>query len=468
MDVVWLGIGFLLAGLAATAPLRWAMAIVFTCLPFGGTQVFNTGGDPILLPVVVSLGFLARHAISMFSRPLRLQFFLLMRTELPILAFLAYALVSGLFFPRLFAGAVDVVPQSSAPPTPLDPSMISFPQLAYLSVAVYLYLALRQALLRVGIIWALYALLLQISFIGGIGFLQGVLAQVNVRLDMTWIVNAQGYGLAFDQIVNGFGRVSAVFPEASSFASWGAGALPFCYALYLNPLNRVLSNLAFGLLVILGIAMLLSTSSTAYGAIAIIAAFACVHALLDSDAQRRERGLVIIIAGGLLFAILTILAFSSDAGFLGRLRGIIETMTVSKATSESGLQRGEWAARSLQNGWDTALLGVGYGAARSSGIFHSLFGLVGAPGLLLFLAVVTPPILRAFKRPHTGEEAVASAASFGLFGSLAAMALVAPDLSLANAFWAFLPLAAAPLAERATLLAMVDQGANAVRRTSPV
>lgn len=34
MDAVWLGIGVLLAAIAATAPMRWAVAIVFFWLPF--------------------------------------------------------------------------------------------------------------------------------------------------------------------------------------------------------------------------------------------------------------------------------------------------------------------------------------------------------------------------------------------------------------------------------------------------
>ena len=87
MTLVWLAIGLGLAVLAITAPLRWSAAIVAFWLPFSGTVVAIVGGStPILVPVVVVLGFLARHAFSLLIRPVRQQFFELVRGDGVILA----------------------------------------------------------------------------------------------------------------------------------------------------------------------------------------------------------------------------------------------------------------------------------------------------------------------------------------------------------------------------------------------
>jgi len=103
--------------------------------------------------------------------------------------------------------------------------------------------------------------------------------------------------------------------------------------------------------------------------------------------------------------------------------------------------------------------------ARSAGVLTALLGTVGAPGLALFALLVVPAIARAFRRPRTGEDAVACAGAFGLFGALAAMSLSAPGIGLADNFWVFLALARAPLAERALSRAEAGSAPAAVRAT---
>lgn len=459
MSALWFVIGLGLAGLCIAAPLRWAVAIVMFALPLGATQVMAVGRDPVVLPVVVGLGFAARHALGLLDRPARLQFFQLLRSDGPILAFVAYVAVSGVFFPRAFAGQTFVTPQVGFFPVPLSEALISYPQIAYVMISAYVYLALRQAILRVGLSPALYGVLAQIVFIGGIGFLQ---AMIGPRFPVDWVVNAQGYALMINRMSEGFVRVSAVFAEASGFGAWASAAIAFCYALYLN---RVRPGLNLVLVAVLGVTMLLSTSSTAYAGLVCVGAFAFAHAVFDNDRQRRDRGLLIVIAGALVGAIASIVVFTAQAGFLGDLRNMIEAFTIDKPNSASGIERGAWAARSVQNAWETGLLGVGYGASRSSGLFASLFGNIGAPGLAIFAMITVPAILRAFRRPKTGEDAVVCAGAFGLFGGLAASAFVAPDLSISNPFWVFLPIAAAPLAQRAAMKAREAELAHG--RTRP-
>lgn len=457
MTLVWLAIGLGLAVLAITAPLRWSAAIVAFWLPFSGTVVAIVGGStPILVPVVVVLGFLARHAFSLLIRPVRQQFFELVRGDGVILAFAAYCLISGLLFPRLFEGATNIMPQEwIGHSVVLGPGSISLPQLTYFAVAIYLYLAMRQAMLRVGLAPILYALGVQVAVIGGIGVLQALLGLAGGRFPLEWIVNNRAYGILIGAAEGGFVRVTSVFVESSFFAAWGSGALAFTYALYVN---RIRPWTSLALMGVVAVAMLLSTSSTAYFGILCVGMFAVVHAFTDTDRMRRDRGLIIVAIGALVAAITAILVFTAQAGFLSELREMIERMTLGKSNSFSSQQRGEWQQISIQNALDTGLLGVGYGVARSSGIMAALFGTIGLPGMVLFALVVVPAMLRAFRRPRTGEDAVASAGAFGLFGAIAAMSVSAPDISLANNFWMFLALASAPLTQRALMHAQEPHG----------
>ncbi|MET0183699.1 MAG: hypothetical protein ABW199_12525 [Caulobacterales bacterium] len=445
MMIVWLAIGACLAAVVATAPLRWAAAVVVFTLPLAGTAVLMLGAEPLLLPLVVTLGFLARHGFSLLIPNVRAQFMGILVSDLPMVGFVVYCVVSGALFPKLFAGATLVTPQAYGMPTPLSAANISYPQIIYLFAGAYLYLALRQTMMRVGMAPFMYALIAQAAVFGGIGLVQAGLGLGGIQLPLGWILNNQGYAILSGNMQGGFARVNSVFVEASSFAVWGTGMLAFCYALFVSGIRPILM---FCLTCMLGVVLLLSTSSTAYAGILFVGAFALILAMLDSDTARRDRGLILLAVVGLLGALAAVVVFSADSGFAGQLRAMIETMTVGKSTSWSAYERSMWARMSVQNALDTWMLGIGYGAGRGSGIFTTLFGLIGAPGMILFAMVMAPLVMRAFKRPKTGEEAVMSSGALALAATLAAMGVASPDLSLSNIFWVFLAVAAAPLAHR--------------------
>ena len=445
--MLWLAIGMALAGLAAAAPLRWAAAIVVLILPLSGTVVLMAGGDPILLPLVVAVGFLGRHGLSLMNRPLREQFLKLAQTDVLLLCFLVYCVVSGVFFPRIFADATRIYPQVFVwGGVPLGPGHVSLVQLAYLFLGVWTYLALRQAMLRTGMEFILGAVLLQIGLFGGFAFLQAAAGLVGVSIPVRWIVNNAGYALLTEISEGGFVRVTSVFIEASYFAYWGSGALAFCYALYIN---KIFPRVSLALLAILGVALILSTSSTAYFGVLVVGVYGVIHAMLDTDKRRRDRGLVVILFGAVMALGCLAVVFTSSAGFAGKLRGMIESVTIYKGQSDSASIRTILSDSSVQNAADTYLLGTGYGSARSSGLVYQLLGTVGLPGMLLFVLAMWPLLGRAFRRLRTGEDAVSAAGSFALLATLAAMGVSGSDLALPNMIWAYAAIAAAPVAQRA-------------------
>lgn len=449
----WLAIAGVLAALAATMPLRWAAGIVVACLPLSGTAVFMLGADPLILPLVVTLGFLGRHGASLLSKPLREQFLALAGNEILLLGFAGYCTISGLLFPQLFAGETTIIPQSGRAIV-LGPGQTSIVQIAYLLLGVWLYLALRQTMLRKGLEFIIAAILVQFGLLAGYGMIQALLGVAHVPVSTAWIVNNQGYALLTQERIGGFARVTSVFVEASAYATWATGAAALCYALYIN---RVLPMLSLGMLALVGVTLLLSTSSTAYVGLLVVGLFALLYAFLDSDRKRHERGLIVVLAGALLALAALVLVYSAQDGLLAGLRTMIEDMTVRKSMSNSGLERARWAQSAVQNALDTGLLGVGYGAARSSGLVYQLFGTIGVPGLVLFAMAMAALARRVFRRPRTGEDAVVSSGAFALCCTLGAMSASSPDLALPNMFWVYAAIAAAPVTLRAAAR-MSEQG----------
>ncbi len=459
----WLAIAGVLAALAATMPLRWAAGIVVACLPLSGTAVFMLGGDPLVLPLVVTLGFLGRHGVSLLSKPLREQFLALTKNEMFLLAFAGYCTISGLLFPRLFAGETAVIPQSGQAIV-LGPGQTSIVQIAYLLLGVWLYLALRQTMLRKGLEFIIGAILVQIGLFAGYGVVQALLGMAHVPVSTAWIVNNQGYALLTQERIGGFARVTSVFVEASAYATWATGAAALCYALYIN---RVLPVLSLGMLALVGVTLLLSTSSTAYVGLLVVGLFAVLYAFLDGDRKRHERGLMVVLVGVFLAVLALIFVYSAQDGLLAGLRTMIEDMTVRKGSSNSGLERARWAQSAVQNALDTGLLGVGYGAARSSGLIYQLFGAIGAPGLVLFALAMAALARRVFRRPRTGEDAVVSSGAFALCCTIAAMSASSPDLALPNMFWVYAAIAAAPVAQRAAVRMMRQGGQSEIAEPAP-
>jgi hypothetical protein len=456
--IVWLAIGLALAALAAVAPLKWAAAVVIVVLPFVGTALYMVGGDPIVLPLVVSLGFLARHAATLLNRQIRGQFFSLLSGDLPLVGFAGYCVVSGVLFPRVFAGQTMVVPQFGLAAT-LGPEHASYVQIVYLLLAVWLFWALRHAMLRKGMEFVVLAIMAQVVLIGGFGLVQALLGLVNVVVPVGWIVNNAGYALLTQTQIAGFSRVTSIFVEASFYAVWATGALAFCYALYVN---RILPRLNLALAAMIALTMVLSTSTTAYVGLLVVGALGLGYALFDTDQRRQQRSVVMVFAGGVLALILAVLVFTAQDGFLLALRNMIEEMTIRKSETGSGIERARWAQSALQNAADTYYLGAGYGAVRSSGLIFQLIGTVGAPGLILFVVAMGGLVAQAFRRPRTGEGAVVAAGGFALIAIMGAMAAASPDLGLSSMMWVFAALAAAPTALRAAQRRKQDQEESVV------
>lgn len=442
MTTIWLGIGVALAGIVMIGPLRWAMAIAALTLPMAATMVLAVGADPITLPVLTTLAFCLRHAMTLVTKAPREVFLSLVAREWPLVALVGYALVSGVFFPRLFAGMTVVPSQDMARDgfAILGPHLVSFPQMAYFLVGAYFYIALRQSILRVGPMPLVIGGVVQALAFGGMGFMQAMLGLVGVEFPVDWLVTNTQYAILATVESAGFVRVTAGFVEASSWAGWAAGPLAFCYALFINRVAALPALLLGGAI---AAAMLLSTSSSAYAGLLVLSVIAVAHVLIDPSPSRRLRAMVVLGCGALVFGAVAglILTAEPGQGFLGDLRMMLEEMTVRKQYSYSAIERGKMAEVGFQAGLDTFGLGAGFGTVRASGLIATLFGAIGVPGLILFAVFVAMAARILLVRPRTRQDAIRFAAGFAFVSAMGPLVVSGVGLDLTNMIWVYAAIA---------------------------
>jgi hypothetical protein len=463
--IVWLGISLILAVIVIAAPWRWAIAAFLFFVPFSATAVAMVGQDPILLPLVLCAALIVRYGFSLADKVFREEALSLIGREGFLFAFLAYCVVSGLLFPRLFEGETQVfrLESNAFVLMPVGPQNISVPQILYLVIGGFAFLALRHGVYRVGPASAVLALVAQAGFIGFIGLLQSMLGFAGVALPVDWVVNNEGGTMMLGQDISGFYRVTGVFLEASTYGGWGVAALAVVIFLFLNNILPLVSAVVAS---ILALTLVLSTSATALGGLAVLALGIGIAALLDEDRRRKERSMALVAIGAVAGAIVLYFVLTAQYGPLYGLRLLLEDVIFGKQYSSSFQERGAWASSGFQAGVDTYLLGVGYGALRVSGVGALLIGGIGIPGTLLFIAFLWPKIAIAFKRASAPEAAAAAAIAIALIPALGSMLISGTDLALYNMFWFYAAVAAGAM-DRVAAASLVAQRIDAQRQESP-
>lgn len=449
--LIWLGIAAILAAVIVMAPWRWALGVFLFWVPFSGTAVLMLGDDPVLLPLVLSVALLGRYVVSLADPVMRDQAVALIGRERWLWVFLAFATVSGILFPLLFAAETQTFQLQAGAWVlmPLGAQSVSLVQIAYLLLGGLTFFAVRHLVLRVGPAAAIAALVAQAGCIGALGFFQAVVGMGGVTVPTDWVANNAGAVLHLGLLTDGFARVTGVFVEASYFATWGAAALALCFFLLLN---RIMPRVTLALTLMLTFTMLVSTSTTAYAGLLLVGGAYVLTVFLDSDPGRRTVGLLLFAFGLLTVIAVIALALSAESGPLFRIRELIDAAVFGKFNSASMAERSAWTNAAIQSGFDTYLLGAGYGAVRSSGIIGLLFGGVGVIGTALFLVFIGPKIMIAFKRRLTVDSGAAAACAIALIPAIGVLAVSASELSFWHMFWC-LSAVAASAQERAEAVA---------------
>jgi hypothetical protein len=410
----------LIIGLLASLPFG---STAFAALPAigGSTPLIYTLFSAILILVVVVRKHVTREISTIF-------------TQFPAawiaLCLSVYAAVSAFVFPRLFLGQTTafVVIDGAYVELPLVPVSQNITQTAYFILGILTFFAVsilmlkqkNMSYLRTGFFaFVIVNIALALTDLGG---------KMSGAGDVLLPIRTAAYEFLTEVVEVGFFRISGGYPEASAFAQAALAGLAFTYAYW----RTAKSVPAFLLCAILLVLLLFSTSSTAYGTLAILAVFP-LYSLLSALVYDRfeAQDLLLILLAVLLVTVLLAAYLFNETAFDPFVE-LIDTMVLDKAASGSGIERAYWNERSLQAFADTGGIGIGMGSSRSSSWFISVLsqlGIVGAIAMLSLLFVILRGMGRLQPAPDTLEFFALAA---GLRAAVIAM-LIAVSLAGSSA-----------------------------------
>jgi hypothetical protein len=242
------------------------------------------------------------------------------------------------------------------------------------------------------------------------------------------------YSLLNDKELAGFKRIVGSFVEASSFGYATLGYFAFATSLWFN---GIAPRLTLSLSVLSLIALLFSTSTTAYVGLAIYL-FVEFVAIFFRFLFRplRPQMIVFIVALPLVLSLMVVLVCLNDTSY-AYVSDLMNTLVLNKMSTSSGIERSSWNSQAIQNFLDTYGFGAGNGSVRASSFPVAVIASLGIPGAAayaLFLLSIW------FKRrgPVPGTVfAMQAAARSACLAWLIAASVSAGFIDLGLAFSAF-------------------------------
>jgi hypothetical protein len=361
-----------------------AIVALIASLAFGATAIATLpalGGSSPLIYVVFLLGLLA--SVALRRDVMRNLGTVLVQQPVAwlILFLVGYTVAGAYLLPRLFAGETTIfIPlrdQMRIGEVPLSPVGGNLTQSLYFVLSALAFFALSVLLLQKGTLAALRKgffawAILHVSM--GLVDLFGKLAGMG---DVLAPIRSASYAMLTEADIGGFSRISGAYSEASSFGAVTVALLAFMFTYW----RSTQSKLALGLSVILAILLVLSTSSTAYGAggvLGMILAFSITRAALRSRLQAQD---LAIVAAGIVVIVLALGVVVRNEHALDPLWNLFDTVVLDKSSSASAQERAYWNYRSLQSLLETFGFGIGLGSSRTSSwviAVISQFGIIGS------------------------------------------------------------------------------------------
>ncbi len=303
-----------------------------------------------------------------------------------------YAVFGSYLLPRIFAGETTAfIPEQSGGgivEVPLVPVNGNITQTLYLLLGILSSIALGVLLLErklfIGIrqgFLACATLHVVMGFMDLFGKLVGV-------GDVLAPIRTASYAMLTDAGVAGFWRIAGAYSEASAFGSATVVLLAFTFSYWRGTRDRLALALTLSLVALL----VLSTSSTAYVAGAIL--LLCVMGSVANSAFRDRLSTQDVVLLGASIAMLSLMLgiVLYDEKVLDPISRLFDAMVLNKAYSASGQERAYWNYQSLMSLYDTVGLGMGLGSSRASSWLIAVVSQLGIVGSLmiglLLLAIV--------------------------------------------------------------------------------
>jgi uncharacterized membrane protein YsdA (DUF1294 family) len=410
------------------------LQLVFIGSAFAAAAVVVIGGygvTPGLLPAILFIGyFLLRLALGA-SYPTGNG---VLRALTPFILVVSGALVSSLLMPRFFQGDILVWPQKLSGfdvLTPLSPNAGNFTQDMYLIIDAGLTITASVYLVKVGVNMSrlFNTYLCTGLMVVVISFWQFASNTAHVWFPTTFFLSNPGWALLAGETVGSVTRITGPFSEPSALAGYLCGIISASAWMVFNGDRRLLTRLV--LLLSLA-AVLLSTSTTGYAALAILAAGLALYTVLIGSATLKRR-VLLGLAGTSVVVAIALAAVPAIAPGVARQAVEVVNGTLNKQQSSSYQDRTSTDLDSLHEAAESYGLGVGWGSNRSSSLIPGLaaaIGIWGIAGLLWFAVRILAHVRAAQLHARLPElKMVIHGCAGGLIGLLVPTALSGPNIT---------------------------------------
>lgn len=378
---------------------------LYAALPFGTTAIGTLGGSTPLIAVAFELMLVALYLARLEYLKRLLALFARSGVAWVALALVIYVVAGAFIIPRLLAGQVPVVGEVGGYSTavPIQPVAGNMNQSLHFGFGVAIFLIIRVVLadernFRIVFRGLMLAAAVHLSL--GLIDYTGKLAGIN---DVLAPIRTAGYVMHTNSTVGRFWRIAGGGSEASFFAT---EAITY-FALTLTYWRATGSRLALGIALPLALLLVLSTSTTAYVALFVLALpmLATIFFDLSRDRLRRRDAAILgtLVFGAISIAVLNFAVPSLLSNFFDLLTDAV----LNKSGSDSANERTFWNTNSMNAFYLTNGLGIGIGSSRASSwviAVISQFGVIGTALLLVMIWVIAsgvhrPSHLRSLMKP---------------------------------------------------------------------
>ncbi|GHE61630.1 hypothetical protein GCM10019059_21260 [Camelimonas fluminis] len=312
--------------------------------------------------------------------------------SLTLLALMVYSVMTAIILPRLFAGETSVfVPVNGAiVETVLAPVTGNISQTAYFVLGIMTCIALGATLNNTGrLVLVSKGLILCALLNVTLGAID-LAAKASGVGDVLEVIRTASYAMLTDVEHAGFFRISGAHSEASAF-----GAAIFISMVFCSTYSRLTGDRRVGMLAVASLALLLlSTSSSAYGCLAIYMICLAGKALFNLLQGRVRKVDLLLVFAALVCVAAVIAIYLHNGNAFDRIQQLLDAAIFNKASSASAAERGYWNSRSLTTFLETGGLGVGMGSSRASNWLIAVLSQTGVIGAVL-QALLAATLLRA-------------------------------------------------------------------------
>lgn len=422
MEITIIGVIELLVllGLFVFGSVQALFVTVLVTMLLGGSAAFVLGQSSVS-PAHLALGFLMIRCLVPGGSKLS-DLVAAFRENVWLVVFVGYGFFGAILLPHIFAGEMDVTPlRGQVRPrfgSELARILASTPlrfTVQNLTTAIYMLGTLLMALLTHAVLRGKPGGARLVARVGGwIGIIHAVTGILGVAAHGTPVDAVLGFFrnstyATLDHEYKGFIRMNGVWPEASAFAAFAVTWFAFNFECWLRRLETRYTGPAT---LLLGIAVVASTSSTAYVGLAMFGMLLALRFLAIPGLIPIDRMGWIIICGLVMIAAGCALLILQPA-LSAAMTGVLEHMTLEKADSYSGRQRLFWAKQGVEAFFISHGLGIGPGSFRSSSLATAILGstgIIGCASFMLYLIRSFSPLTISTYRLHGDPDRDCAAA----------------------------------------------------------